>query len=157
MDTLKHMKIQYEFGSNAFDLTKPTPENDDFTKSLQATPLRIISPIRSDFSLANFWVEFTDLPNISLNTIISNSYTKAVLISILITAFIGQGATAMRFYCLNIGTGFVKFFQIIEILGKFLFIPVSFNKELRDLLYSINNLGEVIELPPTFIIKKKKQ
>lgn len=34
---------------------------------------------------------------------------------------------------------------------------MNFNKELRDLLFSINDLGEIIELPPDFLIKKKKQ
>lgn len=62
----------------------------------------------------------------------------------------------MHFSCFNIGTGFIKFFQIIEILGKFLFLPVHFNEELRDVLYSINELGEVVQLHPRLIVNRKK-
>lgn len=89
MDTLSHLKIQYEFGANTFDLTKQTPEKDDYTKSLQATPLRIMAPTRSDFSLAYFWVEFSNLPKTDLESLVSNGFVKALLLSILITAFIG--------------------------------------------------------------------
>jgi hypothetical protein len=60
----------------------------------------------------------------------------------------------MSFGCLNIGTGFIKFFQVIEILGKFLFLPVTFNNTLRNVLFSINKLGEIVNLDPGLMVKE---
>jgi len=54
---------------------------------------------------------------------------------------------------MNFGSAFIKLFQIIEILGKFLFLPIWYKGLLLDIIYSVAQIGELIELDADFIIK----
>jgi hypothetical protein len=55
--------------------------------------------------------------------------------------------------CANIGVAFVKLFQIIEILSKLIYLPVTFSGTLRDILHTIAKLGDPIYISPNLIMK----
>jgi hypothetical protein len=96
-----------------------------------------MAPAKFESGPTAFQVEFIE-ELASTTEYIYNAYSKSVVSSILVTGFIAQAAAALNFQCFNIGTGFIKFFQILEILGKFFYVPVQFNDELENVLYSIN-------------------
>jgi archaellin len=78
----------------------------------------------------------------------SNPFSNISLRSLSIGTLIGAGVTgANSSACPNIGVALIKMFQLIEILGKFLFIPVVFKDLLLDGLNGINELGDVVTLP----------
>jgi hypothetical protein len=85
-----------------------------------------------------------------ITTQIANKWTKSLIYTILVTGFIGRMSRALKCQCLNFGVGFIKFFQIIEILSKFLLIPVIYQRDLAGLLNTINDLGEVYNMDPHF-------
>lgn len=47
---------------------------------------------------------------------------------------------------LRFGVGFIKFFQIIEIMSKFLFTPIWYKDILLDVMYGLGQLGDLYEL-----------
>jgi hypothetical protein len=74
------------------------------------------------------------------------------MITVVMVAMIGALGSGVSVGCLNIGSAFLKLFMIIEVIGKFLYLPIWYKGALLDTLYSINVLGELVELnPDTFI------
>lgn len=55
--------------------------------------------------------------------------------------------------CLSATYGFIKMFQIIEIMGKLIYIPVYFRGQLNDILEGINQLGDPVDIPSNTLMK----
>ena len=53
------------------------------------------------------------------------------------------------------GPAFIKFFQIIEVLGKLYFTPVVYSALLSLFLGTIFGLSDLITLPPDVLIKSE--
>jgi hypothetical protein len=51
--------------------------------------------------------------------------------------------------------GFIKLFQVIEILGKLIFIPVHYTGLILDVLLGVYNLSDPIDISPQFLTKGK--
>lgn len=54
----------------------------------------------------------------------------------------------------NVGPTFIKFFQLIEILGKLYFVPVEFSKTLDYFLSLLNGLSDFIEVHSDILMKE---
>ena len=52
---------------------------------------------------------------------------------------------------MNLGSALIKMFQIIEILGKLLYLPIYFQGFLLNVLYSVEQLGSLVSLPSDLI------
>ena len=52
---------------------------------------------------------------------------------------------------MNFGSAMIKMFQIIEILGKLLYLPVYFQGLLLNVLYSVEQLSSLVSLPSDLI------
>ena len=59
---------------------------------------------------------------------------------------------ASQFCSLNLGPAFIKFFQIIELLGKLYFTPVVYSALLSFFLENIFSLSDIITLPPDILV-----
>lgn len=92
----------------------------------------------------------------TLHNIVNNPVTKGVIGAVIIVGIIGNISTIMNVGCFNPGVGFIKFFQIIEVFGRFLFIPVVFNQQLHDVLYGINELGEFVNFESDILVKTQQ-
>ena len=57
---------------------------------------------------------------------------------------------------LNFGPAFMKIFQIIEVLGKFYFLPVYFSPVMDYFLQNIHDLSDLIVLRKDFFINEQK-
>ena len=55
-------------------------------------------------------------------------------------------------FSINLGPAFIKFFQIIEILGKLYFTPIKYSNLLDFFLSTINGLSDLVQLPANFLI-----
>ena len=58
--------------------------------------------------------------------------------------------------CLPIGVKFLKFFQIVEIMGKLIFVPVEYKGTLLRALEFLAALGELIEVDKTILVRSTK-
>ncbi len=85
-----------------------------------------------------------------------NNVTRSILLLMVIGALINALSSALGIGCFNIGATLIKFFQIIEILGKFLLLPVIFHTNLHNLLFSLFSLADLINLDPSMIVKQKQ-
>lgn len=54
--------------------------------------------------------------------------------------------------CPNFGVALIKMIQLVEILGKFLYIPVIYQGWLLDGLSGINDIGDAVALPEDIFI-----
>ncbi len=117
--------------------------------------MSIIAPKSLDFTFDKFQVEFKD-PH-EINSFIYNNFTKTSLLVLMIGSVISAVSTNLGFGCFNVGATLIKFFQIIEILGKFLLLPVIFHKNLNDLLFSLFSLAELVNLDPYMVVKQKQE
>ena len=88
-----------------------------------------------------------------LHQLVKNPVTSGLVGGALVVGVVGYTSSLMNIGCFNPGVGFIKFFQIIETLGRLLFIPIVFNSDLHDVLYGINELGEFVNLDHDVIIK----
>lgn len=77
---------------------------------------------------------------------IDNPLNRMIILIAIIIILLPSLASAIVPSCLNISTGFLKLFQIIELIGKFFFIPIFYRKTMNDFLYGINKLGDLINL-----------
>lgn len=89
-----------------------------------------------------------------LKNIFENRASKIIAVvgrgAALGASFFGGGSTNS---CGSSSYSFIKMFQIIEILGKLIYIPVYFSGELNDILEGVNKLADPIEIPPDLIMK----
>lgn len=87
-----------------------------------------------------------------LKTIFENQVSKTVMsvgrIAAVAASFIGGSSG-----CFSSGYSFIKLFQVIEVLGKLMYIPVHFSGELNDILEGVNDLADPIEIPPELLMK----
>lgn len=74
----------------------------------------------------------------------------SILISLATIGFITTS------FSVNFGPAFVKCFQILEILGKFIFAPVRYLTTTEIFLKSLNSLSDLVELSPNAIVPKPK-
>lgn len=78
--------------------------------------------------------------------------SRVLMISIAIIAVIGSVGGGCSLGFLNIGGAMMKLFMIIEVIGKFLYLPIWYKGLLLETLYSISILGDLVELnPDTFV------
>ena len=85
--------------------------------------------------------------------IVNNGVTQGIVGSLVVAGVVGYTSSILNVGCFNPGVGFIKFFQIIEILGRFLFIPVVFDPDLHDVLFGINELGEFVDFDHDILVK----
>lgn len=85
----------------------------------------------------------------------SNPVTKYAINTVVIGSFVGVGLSgAAANSCPNFGVALVKMLQLIEILGKFLYIPVIYKGLLLDGLSGINDIGDAVTLPENIFLDK---
>lgn len=85
----------------------------------------------------------------------SNMITKYAYRILTLSSFIGvnlSGSTDNSYP--NVGAALLKTFQLIEILGKFLYIPVIYKGILLDGLSGINDIGDAVTLPENVFLGK---
>jgi len=80
----------------------------------------------------------------------STSLTKGYTTAAVVTGGVMLAGT-FSLMCFNLGVGLLKFFMVIEVAGKFLYIPVFFNGALLNGLIGLAKLRDVLELNPFFI------
>lgn len=56
---------------------------------------------------------------------------------------------------MNLGSALIKMFQIIEVLGKLLYLPIYFQGILLQVLYAVEQLSSLVTLPPNLILKSQ--
>lgn len=85
----------------------------------------------------------------------SNPIMKYTLNTIVIGSFFGIGiSSTAASSCPNFWVALVKTLQLIEILGKFLYIPVIYQGWLLDGLSGINDIGDAVTLPEDIFLDK---
>lgn len=68
------------------------------------------------------------------------------------------GAVLISSMCsVNIGPAFIKLFQIIEILGKFYYVPIDFSALMDYFMQSIYSVSDIINTSPTILIPYQLQ
>ena len=61
-------------------------------------------------------------------------------------------AAASTTFSINVGPAFIKFFQIVEILGKLYFTPIKYSNLLDYFLSTIYGFSDLIQMPISFIL-----
>lgn len=56
---------------------------------------------------------------------------------------------------MKLGAALIKMFQIIEILGRFLYFPIYFQGLLLNVLYSVDQLSSLVSLPSDLIFSSE--
>jgi hypothetical protein len=84
--------------------------------------------------------------------------TTAAILRPLKAAFMAAGFVTYSFSCCssNVGGSFVQLFQVIEVFGKFYFIPTAFSEVLNFCLNKINDLGMFLQLDRNSIMKRPR-
>lgn len=81
-------------------------------------------------------------------------YLNVTFTSVYGASAVGMAASGATVgFCPNWGSPFLKLIQLIEIYGKFLFMPIVFKDWLLDGLWTFDNLSEFIELKEDSILK----
>jgi hypothetical protein len=153
---LDEISLRYELLQDGVEITS-NPKVHNTNGDNYAPPLKIIIPGFQTPQQSIVNVEFDVEFQLSLNKRINNNVTQGIILTILITSMIAQISSTLNYRCFNFGNGFIKFFLIIEIMGAFLFLPVRFNQDLRDVLFSIHQLGEVVQLRSSFLVQSRTQ
>lgn len=72
-----------------------------------------------------------------------------------VAAFGGVGGACSVGF-LNFGAAMIKMFQIIEIIGKFLYLPIWYKGLLLEVLFSVAQLGDLVEIGPDSIVSSSE-
>ena len=68
------------------------------------------------------------------------------------TAAAAASVIATSTFAINLGPAFIKFFQIIEILGKLYFTPIAYSNLLDYFLSTIYGFSDLISIPVDLVL-----
>ena len=77
-------------------------------------------------------------PDTALTRAASSSPSKVIMISVAAIGIVGSAAGACSLGFMNIGSALIKLFIIIELIGKFLHLPIWYKGALLETLYSLS-------------------
>lgn len=59
--------------------------------------------------------------------------------------------------CMNISAAFIKLFQVIEIMSKFIYLPVWYKGLVLEVFYAFSQIGELINANPEYLAKTEDE
>ena len=69
---------------------------------------------------------------------------KVMMVSLVLLGIMGSVSNFCNLGFVNIGSSFIKLFMIIELIGKFLYLPVWFKGGLLETLYCIAQFSDLV-------------
>lgn len=93
----------------------------------------------------------------SISPEIQKTAEKITTLSKASVASIGGAAMVSGAACsLNLGPAFIKLFQIIEILGKFYFMPIDYSELIDYFLSKIFDLSDIIDIRKDYFLPEQR-
>lgn len=66
------------------------------------------------------------------------------MMSVALIGIVGSASGFCNLGFMNLGSSFIKLFMIIELIGKFLYLPVWFKGGLLETLYSLAQFSDLV-------------
>ena len=91
-------------------------------------------------------------PDTALTRFAESPSSKAIMMSMAAIGIVGSAAGFCSIGFMNIGSAIIKLFIIIELIGKFLHLPIWYKGALLETLYTLAQFSDLVQLKPnTFV------
>lgn len=95
-------------------------------------------------------------PDTAITNFAQSSSSKAIMMSLAAIGIVGSAAGFCSIGFMNIGSAIIKLFIIIELIGKFLHLPIWYKGALLETLYTLAQFSDLVQLKPETFVNSSK-
>lgn len=95
-------------------------------------------------------------PDTVITRFSKSSTSKVIMVSLAAIGIVGSAGGACSLGFMNIGSAIIKLFIIIELIGKFLHLPIWYKGALLETLYTLSQFSDLVQLKPETFVKSSE-